>query len=147
MAALNLITFADAAGSRAGVLLSGVVALLFAYSGLAAQVMVTPLRWVIVLAPIGVFGIVASTIAGAGLGALADYARLLAVLLGRYPSEIELRPFDPQAQARGIGAYALPAVPAAAGPMPQAEAMAQFRQQQPLPGVPDCHWVWCPPAP
>lgn len=39
-------------------------------------------QWVIVLAPIGVFGIVASTIAGAGLGALADYARLLAVLLG-----------------------------------------------------------------
>lgn len=35
-----------------GVLLSGVVALLFAYSGLAAQVMVTPLRWVIVLAPL-----------------------------------------------------------------------------------------------
>ncbi|RRU18872.1 serine/threonine transporter SstT [Stenotrophomonas sp. 278] len=39
-------------------------------------------QWVILLAPIGVFGIVASTIAGAGLGALADYARLLAVLLG-----------------------------------------------------------------
>ncbi len=39
-------------------------------------------QWVIVLAPIGVFGIVASTIAGSGLGALADYARLLAVLLG-----------------------------------------------------------------
>ncbi len=35
-------------------------------------------------------------------------ANLLAVLLGRYPSELELRPFDPQAQARGIGAYALP---------------------------------------
>ena len=39
-------------------------------------------QWVIVLAPIGVFGIVASTIAGSGLGALADYARLLTVLLG-----------------------------------------------------------------
>lgn len=35
-----------------GVLLSGVVALLFANSGLAAQVMATPLRWVIVLAPL-----------------------------------------------------------------------------------------------
>ncbi|MBN8485179.1 MAG: Bax inhibitor-1/YccA family protein [Sphingomonadales bacterium] len=34
-----------------GVLLSGIVALLFANSGLAAQVMATPLRWVIVLAP------------------------------------------------------------------------------------------------
>jgi outer membrane protein TolC len=36
-------------------------------------------------------------------------ANLLAVLLGRYPSELELRPFDAEAQARGIGAYALPA--------------------------------------
>lgn len=35
-----------------GVLLSGIVALLFANSGLAAQVMATPLRWVIVLAPL-----------------------------------------------------------------------------------------------
>ncbi|MFN3516913.1 MAG: Bax inhibitor-1/YccA family protein [Novosphingobium sp.] len=35
-----------------GVLLSGIVALLFASSGLAAQVMATPLRWVIVLAPL-----------------------------------------------------------------------------------------------
>ena len=36
-----------------GVLLSGVVALLFAASGMAAQVMATPLRWVIALAPLG----------------------------------------------------------------------------------------------
>ena len=35
-----------------GVLLSGVVALLFAASGMAAQVMVTPLRWVIAFAPL-----------------------------------------------------------------------------------------------
>jgi multidrug efflux system outer membrane protein len=35
-------------------------------------------------------------------------ANLLAVLLGRYPSEIEFTPFDAAAQARGIGAYALP---------------------------------------
>jgi FtsH-binding integral membrane protein len=40
-----------------GVLLSGVVALLFAQSGMAAQVMMTPLKWLIVLAPLGfVFG-------------------------------------------------------------------------------------------
>ena len=40
-----------------GVLLSGVVALLFANSGMAAQVMATPLRWLIMLAPLGfVFG-------------------------------------------------------------------------------------------
>ena len=36
-----------------GVLLSGIVALLFANSGLAAQVMATPLRWVIALSPLG----------------------------------------------------------------------------------------------
>jgi FtsH-binding integral membrane protein len=36
-----------------GVLLSGIVALLFASSGLAQQVMVTPLRWIIALAPLG----------------------------------------------------------------------------------------------
>jgi FtsH-binding integral membrane protein len=36
-----------------GVLLTGIVALLFASSGLAAQVLATPLRWVIVLAPLG----------------------------------------------------------------------------------------------
>ena len=35
-----------------GVLLSGIVALLFANSGLAAQVMATPLRWVIALSPL-----------------------------------------------------------------------------------------------
>jgi FtsH-binding integral membrane protein len=35
-----------------GVLLSGIVALLFAVSGMAAQVMFTPLRWIIALAPL-----------------------------------------------------------------------------------------------
>lgn len=40
-----------------GVLLSGIIALLFARSGLAAQIMATPLSWVIMLAPLGfVFG-------------------------------------------------------------------------------------------
>ena len=40
-----------------GVLLSGIVALLFANSGMAAQIMATPLRWLIILAPLGfVFG-------------------------------------------------------------------------------------------
>lgn len=33
---------------------------------------------------------------------------LLSVLLGRYPSEMELAPFDAEKQARGIGAYDLP---------------------------------------
>jgi uncharacterized protein len=36
-----------------GVLLTGIVALLFAQSGLAAQVLNTPLRWLIMLAPLG----------------------------------------------------------------------------------------------
>ena len=36
-----------------GVLLTGIVALLFATSGFAAQVLVTPLRWLIILAPLG----------------------------------------------------------------------------------------------
>jgi FtsH-binding integral membrane protein len=36
-----------------GVLLTGIVALGFASSGLAAEVLVTPLRWLIILAPLG----------------------------------------------------------------------------------------------
>jgi FtsH-binding integral membrane protein len=36
-----------------GVLLTGIVAMLFASSGLAEQVLSTPLRWVIMLAPLG----------------------------------------------------------------------------------------------
>ena len=36
-----------------GVLLSGIVAMLFANSGMAASVMATPLRWLIMLAPLG----------------------------------------------------------------------------------------------
>ncbi len=36
-----------------GVLLTGIVALLFYNSGMAAQVMATPLRWVIIFAPLG----------------------------------------------------------------------------------------------
>ena len=39
-------------------------------------------RLVIRLAPIGIFGLVATTLAESGLAALLDYARLLAVLLG-----------------------------------------------------------------
>jgi hypothetical protein len=36
-----------------GVLLTGIVAMLFANSGYAEQVMATPLRWLIILAPLG----------------------------------------------------------------------------------------------
>jgi serine/threonine transporter len=38
-------------------------------------------RWVIQLAPLGIFGLVAATIAQTGLSALLEYTRLLAVLL------------------------------------------------------------------
>ena len=53
-------------------------------AGLAdlAEAVSTVVRWVIRLAPVGIFGIVASTLATAGLGVLLDYAHLLAVLLG-----------------------------------------------------------------
>ena len=47
-----------------------------------SRAITTVVRWVIVLAPLGVFGIVASTLASTGLGALAGYAHLLAVLVG-----------------------------------------------------------------
>lgn len=36
-----------------GILLSGIVALLFAQSGMALQVMATPLKWLVILAPLG----------------------------------------------------------------------------------------------
>lgn len=39
-------------------------------------------RWVIRFAPIGIFGLVAGTIASTGFGVLWDYGRLLAVLIG-----------------------------------------------------------------
>lgn len=39
-------------------------------------------KWVIAVAPFGIFGLVASTIASTGFGALASYAKLLLVLVG-----------------------------------------------------------------
>ena len=47
-----------------------------------SRAITTVVRWVITLAPLGVFGIVASTLASTGLGALADYLHLLLVLVG-----------------------------------------------------------------
>lgn len=47
-----------------------------------SRAITTVVRWVIMLAPLGVFGIVASTLASTGLRALAGYAHLLAVLVG-----------------------------------------------------------------
>ncbi|MFC5921387.1 serine/threonine transporter SstT [Neisseria weixii] len=47
-----------------------------------ADAISTVVKWVIKFAPLGIFGLVASTVAETGFGALAGYARLLAVLLG-----------------------------------------------------------------
>ena len=47
-----------------------------------AQAVIKVVRWVIVLAPLGIFGIVASTLASNGLSALTDYLHLLLVLVG-----------------------------------------------------------------
>ncbi len=48
----------------------------------AAEAISKIVRWVIRLAPIGVFGLVASTIASTGLGELLKYVQLLLVLVG-----------------------------------------------------------------
>lgn len=47
-----------------------------------ADAISTVVKWVIKFAPLGIFGLVASTVAETGFSALAGYARLLAVLLG-----------------------------------------------------------------
>ena len=47
-----------------------------------ADTVSTVVKWVIKFAPLGIFGLVATTIAETGFSALASYAKLLAVLLG-----------------------------------------------------------------
>ena len=39
-------------------------------------------KWIIMLAPLGIFGLVASTVAESGLGALQKYGQLLMLLVG-----------------------------------------------------------------
>lgn len=46
-----------------------------------AQAFTSVVQWVIALAPIGIFGLVASTLASSGFDALKDYARLLIVMV------------------------------------------------------------------
>ncbi len=48
----------------------------------AADAITALVHWVIRLAPLGIFGLVAGTLASAGLGALLGYARLLGVIVG-----------------------------------------------------------------
>ncbi len=47
-----------------------------------ADAVSTVVKWVIRFAPLGIFGLVASTIAETGFGALVGYAKLIAVLVG-----------------------------------------------------------------
>ena len=48
----------------------------------AADAITALVHWVIRLAPLGIFGLVAGTLASSGLGALLGYARLLGVIVG-----------------------------------------------------------------
>ncbi len=52
------------------------------FLGDAADAVGKAVQWVIRTAPLGIFGLVAGTVAQTGFGALAGYARLLAVLVG-----------------------------------------------------------------
>ncbi|USZ48721.1 serine/threonine transporter SstT [Halomonas sp. DN3] len=47
-----------------------------------SQAVSTLVRWVIRLAPLGIFGLVAGTLAEAGIAALLEYAQLLSVIVG-----------------------------------------------------------------
>ncbi len=47
-----------------------------------ADAVSTVVKWVIRFAPLGIFGLVASTIAETGFGALVSYAKLITVLVG-----------------------------------------------------------------
>lgn len=47
-----------------------------------AEAVSTVVKWIIKFAPLGIFGLVAATIAETGFGALVGYAKLLTVLLG-----------------------------------------------------------------
>jgi FtsH-binding integral membrane protein len=73
-----------------GVLLTGIVALLFANSGLAAQVLSTPLRWVIMLAPLGFVMVLSFGINKLSTGAAQALFWAFAVVMGLSMSSIFL---------------------------------------------------------
>ena len=73
-----------------GVLLTGIVAMLFANSGLAAQVMATPLRWLIVLAPLGFVMVMSFGMNRLSTGALQALFWSFAVAMGLSMSTIFL---------------------------------------------------------
>ena len=73
-----------------GVLLTGIVALLFAQSGFAAQVLNTPLRWVIMLAPLGFVMVLSFGINRLSTGAAQALYWAFAVVMGLSLSSIFL---------------------------------------------------------
>ena len=73
-----------------GVLLTGIVAMLFYNSGLAAQVMATPLRWLIVLAPLGFVMVMSFGLNRLSTGALQALFWSFAVAMGLSMSTVFL---------------------------------------------------------
>jgi FtsH-binding integral membrane protein len=73
-----------------GVLLTGIVALLFASSGMAAQVLVTPLRWLIILAPLAFVMVLSFGINRLSTGAAQALFWAFAVAMGLSLSSIFL---------------------------------------------------------
>jgi FtsH-binding integral membrane protein len=73
-----------------GVLLTGIVALLFASSGMAAQVLTTPLRWLIILAPLAFVMVLSFGINRLSTGAAQALFWAFAVAMGLSLSSIFL---------------------------------------------------------
>lgn len=73
-----------------GVLLTGIVALLFANSGMAAQVMATPLRWLIILSPLAFIMVMSFGMNRLSTGALQAMFWAFATVMGLSMSTIFL---------------------------------------------------------
>ena len=73
-----------------GVLLTGIVALVFAQSGLAAQVLNTPLRWVLMFAPLGFVMVMSFGMNKLSTGALQALFWAFAVVMGMSMASIFL---------------------------------------------------------
>ena len=73
-----------------GVLLTGIVALLFAQSGMAAQVLNTPLRWVLMFAPLGFIMVMSFGMNKLSTGALQAMFWAFAAVMGLSMSSIFL---------------------------------------------------------
>ena len=73
-----------------GVLLTGIVALLFAQSGLAAQVLATPLRWLIIFAPLAFVMVMSFGMHRLSTGTLQTLFWAFAVAMGLSMSSIFL---------------------------------------------------------